>query len=239
MTGRTSAVRILDDQVNIEILGEHSTIPLLPIPEHIVKWFVDGRRQGYESLSKGKGPGPLFSRHLPVVATTGAGTLFTTRLAHKGMGFLPWAEDLEEHVARYEDLLARTKDLSPEKSLAERLQGAADSFPEPGTMDSRLLGSLEIFAGETFRNISRRPLASLLFTDPESGYRSYQLDCAVQIVEPPDLRFRFLFLARSLFERDPFHITQPGVHCAYLFWVVGIHDKTPHPVGEKNVRHKL
>lgn len=204
----------------------------------LIDWFIKGKKAGYESLAKGKGPGPLFARHLPVIATSGDEGLFPTRLAHKGVGFLPQPDMLEKHIALLEDVLARTAGLKPDASLQQRLETAARLMDSPEDVDPRVLGSLEIFAGGTYANLTERPLASLLFTDPGHGYRSFQLDCAVELLEPPDPRFRFLQLARSLFERDPFHVTQPGVHCAYLFWIVGISDKTPKPVDKASVRHR-
>jgi hypothetical protein len=239
VTGKSTEVRVKDDSVRIKMKEETTLLPLTPLPDHLLEWFHQGRKEGYESLSRGKGPGPLFSRHLPVLSTAGEEGLFSTRLAHKGVGFLPRPDMLEKYIKDYEELLAKTVDLPPAQSLQHRLESAARLLNEPGSVDPRLMGSLEIFAGGTWENLKKKPTASLLFTDPGSGYRSFQLDCAVQIVEPPDQRFRFLQLARSLFERDPFHVTQPGVHCAYIFWIVGIHDKTPHPVNEDKVRHKL
>jgi hypothetical protein len=239
MTGRTFSVEVGSDAARITMGGETTSWPLQPLPDLLLEWFIQGRKAGYESLSRGEGPGPLFSRHLPVVATTGEERPFCMRLAHKGVGFLPRQDMLDQYIEGYEKLLDQTKDLPPARSLQQRLERAARFLDDPGSVDPRLLGSLEIFAGGTYENLKRGPLASLLFTDPGNGYRSFQLDCAVQLVEPPDPRFRFLQLARGLFERDPFHVTQPGVRCAYLFWIVGIHDKTPHPVDEGNVRHKL
>jgi hypothetical protein len=239
LTGKASTVKVDDNHAIVSMDDETTCLPLQSIPGSLLEWFIQGRKAGYESLSKGKGPGPLFSRHLPVVSTTGDEKPFPTRLAHKGVGFLPRPDMLEEYIERHEKLLAQTKDLPPARSLQQRLESAARLLDEPGSIDPRLLGSLEIFASGTYENLTRRPLASLLFTDPGPGYRSFQLDCVVEIAEPPDPRFRFLQLARGLFERDPFHITQPGVHCAYLFWIVGIHDKTPHPVDEKTIPHKL
>ena len=239
MKGGRSGVRVEAGRASVTMGDETFTLPLVPLPDHLMDWFIKGRIAGYESLSRGDGPGPLFSRHLPVVATVGEKGPFSTRLAHKGVGFMPQQDRLEEILVRYEELLDRTRGLPPDRSLAERLRNVVATFEEPGSADAGVLGSLEIFAGQTLANLSRRPLASLLFTDPGHGYMSFQLDCAVEILEPPDPRFRFLQLARGLFERDPFHVTQPGVHCAYLFWIVGIHDKTPHPMKPENVQHKL
>lgn len=239
MTGRIQKVQVKDGRVTVSIDDEAMNLTTEPLSEILLEWFIHGRRAGYDSLVRGEGPGPLFSRHLPVVLTMGEDGPFPGRMAHKGVGLLPQPDILSEYISRYEELLEQTKDMSPERSLIQRLQGAARILDEPAAIDPRLLGSLEIFSGGTYTNLTRRPLASLLFTDPGSGYRSFQLDCVVEIVEPPDLRFRYLQLARALFEKDPFHIPQPGVHCAYLFWIVGIHDKTPHPVEEGKARHKF
>jgi len=232
-------VQVEDSCARVRLEGEDLNLPLVPLPPSLMDWFLKGRHAGYESLARGEGPGPLFSRHLPVVATEGGEGPFSIRLAHKGVGFLPHPDRLPDILVRYEDLHKRTREMAPERSLEERLRTVVSTFEEPGSADPRHLGSLEIFAGQTLANLSRRPLASLLFTDPGHGYRSFQLDCVVQILEPPDPRFRFLQLARGLFERDPFHVTQPGINGAYLFWIVGIHDKTPFPMKSDAVRHKV
>ena len=238
MGNHISTISVKEGIVRISVGKEERFLPLQPLPEQLLDWFIQGRKDGYKSLLEGKGPGPLFSRHLPVVSTIGETGPFSIRLAHKGVGFLPQPQLLKEYIDRHEEVLARTKDLPPELSLKERLEAAAGRRDEPIAGEPALFGSLEIFAGGTYANLLKNPLASLLFTDPGPGYRSFQLDCAVEIVEPPDMRFRFLQLSRSLFERDPFHVTQSGVHCAYLFWITGIHDKTPHPVREDSVPHK-
>jgi len=240
MSAPPTSVLVANDQARISLKGsEPLELALHYLPENLVEWFVTGRKEGFKSLSRGNGPGRLFSRHLPVIATTGKDTPHQVRLAHKGVGFFPREELLDNVVAEYDRLLTKTQDLAPSESLTERLQSISALYDKPEDLDTRLLGSLEIFAGGTFENLVQRPLASLLFTDPGPPYTSFQLDCAVQIVEPPDSRFRFLQLARGLFERDPFHIQQPGVRCAYLFWITGVTDKTPRPVTDGMARHRL
>ena len=238
MTGRAPFVRIEGSDAVINTGGKTTALPLSPLGPDLIDWFIQGRKAGYESLAQGKGPGSLFSRHLPVIATSGDEDFFPTRLANKGVGFLPRGDRIEEQVKRYEALLARTVEQPAGESLRQRLEATAELFQGAGSMDPRVLGSLEIFAGGTYENLLKRPFASLLFTDPGHRYKSFQLDCAVQIIDPPDPRFKFLQLARSIFERDPFHVTQPGFHCAYLFWILNIHDKTPYSMDEDRVRHR-
>ena len=166
MIDGASTVRIQNDRARIVMDGKTTSLPLRPLPDYLLDWFIQGRKTGYESLAKGKGPGPLFSRHLPVVSTTGEEEPFPTRLAHKGVGFLPQQDKLEEYIEHHERLLAQTKELPSARSLRQRLEGTAKLMDEPGSLDPRLLGSLEIFAGGTYLNLNRRPLASLLFTEP-------------------------------------------------------------------------
>ena len=211
----------------------------IPLPRNLLDWFLDGRREGLEKLKRGEGPGAFFSRHLPVIATVGQQDPFPVRLAHKGVGFLPAPHLLEETTEAMEELLDRTSSSPGAETLLERLDIIRNFYGDPGNLDPTVLGSLEIFAGGTFTNLAREPYASLIFTEAGPPYVSFQLDCAVQIVEPPDPRFRFLQLTRGLFEKDPFHVPQPGVRCAYLFWITGITDKTPHPLPDKSIRHRL
>jgi len=240
MNHSTSRVKVEGDMITVEGEGfDPVKLSIIPLPDTLLEWFLEGRRKGFDSLRRDEGPGTFFSRHLPVVATVGEQEFFPVRLAHKGVGFLPSHPLLEGAITSLEELLERTSRLPPTESFPERLENLDVLYRNPENFDTRVLGSLEIFAGGTFTNLARNPFASLIFTEAGPPYVSFQLDCVVQIVEPPDARFRFLQLARGLFEMEPFHVTQPGVRCAYLFWITGVTDKTPHPVPKEKVRHRL
>jgi len=71
------------------------------------------------------------------------------------------------------------------------------------------------------------PLASLLFTGHSPSFTSFQVNCAVEIIGPGDPRYRFITLARTMFEYDDFHITQQNFPYAYVFWISECVSKTP------------
>ena len=240
MSRSTATVTVDGDKITVLTEGRDPvTLSAVPLPGSLLEWFLEGRREGFERLKRGEGPGTFFSRHLPVVATVGDQELFPIRLAHKGVGFLPAPNLLDNAIVAMEELFERTSRSPGPETLRERLEGLGAFYRDPENLDPGVLGSLEIFAGGTFTNLIKDPFASLIFTEPGPPYVSFQIDCAVQVVEPPDPRFRFLQLTRGLFEKDPFHVTQPGVKCAYLFWITGITDKTPHPLPDKTDCHRL
>ena len=86
---------------------------------------------------------------------------------------------------------------------------------------------MEIFEGETYKNLTKRPMASVLWTGDSPVFVSFQVDCAVEIIPKEDARYRFSWAMRRLFEYEPFHVVQTIFPYAYTFWVVGAHEKTP------------
>ena len=99
-------------------------------------------------------------------------------------------------------------------------------YSAPERLDRRCLGTLEIFQGQTFKNIRQDARVSLHYTGVGPDYPSFQINAVAEIVEPGDARFEYLYWARQLFEHDSFHIQQPAYPSGYVFWLGEVFDKS-------------
>ncbi len=203
---------------------------LKAMPAAFLEWQCDERRKLFEGLARGQHP-TFLPAHLPVVSTINCGdAAFPIRSSTKGVGLLPKAEHLTEYLSQVGDCLTRVSESPPQASRGERIAVAEALYGCSERIDRGLLGSLEIFRGQTYRNLRADPRATLLFTGAGPRYLSYQFNCTVEIVGPADQRFLLIRAMRLLFEMERFHIQQPEFSVGYLFHVQEVYDKTPHRV---------
>ncbi len=198
------------------------------LPEQFVQWQLDYKRRIYDAISKDEYIA-FNAGHLPVVGTWSEQG-FVPNLANKGVGFTPKDEHLEHYVALVEQAVERIQALPPhavDETRELRIGTAREFYAHPEHIDWRRLGLLEIFEGDTYRNLTQRPLASVLWTGQSPVFVSFQVDCAVEIISKEHPRYRFSWAMRRLFEYEPFHVVQTMFPYAYTFWVYGWHDKTP------------
>lgn len=195
------------------------------LPEKFIAWQIRSREELYEKLLW-REPVRFLAGHLPVLATLRPRG--TVNLATKGVGLIP----KREYIARYIDLFTRvldeTRGQAWDGTLAARIGAAREFLRHPGHIDPCRLGSLEIFEGETFRNIRDDPRIALLFTGGGPDYLSFQVEGIAQVVEPGEPVYEFLRASRLLFEHERFHIAQPAYPYAYQFFVTHVREKTPH-----------
>ena len=203
-------------------------LPILELPENFVQWQLDYKRRIYDAIAKDEYIA-FNAGHLPVVGTWDDQGL-VPNLANKGVGFTPKDEHLEHYVRLVEDAVERIRTLPPhavDETRDLRISTAREFYAHPEHIDWRRLGLLEIFEGETYRNLMRRPLASVLWTGQSPVFVSFQVNCAVEIIPTDHPRYRFSWAMRRLFEYEPFHVVQTMFPYAYTFWVYGWNDKTP------------
>ena len=201
---------------------------ILELPEKFVQWQLDYKRRVYDAIAKDEYIA-FNAGHLPVVGTWDDQGL-VPNLANKGVGFTPKDEHLEHYVRLVEDAVERIRTLPPhavDETRDLRISTAREFYAHPEHIDWRRLGLLEIFEGETYRNLMRRPLASVLWTGQSPVFVSFQVNCAVEIIPTEHPRYRFSWAMRRLFEYEPFHVVQTMFPYAYTFWVYGWNDKTP------------
>ena len=213
--------RLLEDDAVVQ------EFTITELPEKFVEWQLDYKRRIYDAIAKDEYIA-FNAGHLPVVGTLGEG--FVPNLANKGVGFTPKDEHIEHYVKLVEDTVERIQALPPhavDETRDLRIATAREFYAHPEHIDWRRLGLLEIFEGDTYRNLTRRPMASVLWTGQSPIFVSYQVDCAVEIIPKDPPRYRFSWAMRRLFEYEPFHVVQTMFPYAYTFWVYGFHDKTP------------
>jgi len=218
--GRTA--RLLEDGTGIREFA------IRELPTKFIEWQLDYKRRVYDAIARDEYVA-FNAGHLPVVGTWDD-ERFVPNLANKGVGFTPKDEYLEYYVRLVSDAVERIQALPPhavDETRQLRIATAREFYTHPEHIDWRRLGLLEIFEGETYRNLTRRPLASVLWTGQSPVFVSFQVDCAVEIIPTEHPRYRFSWAMRRLFEYEPFHVVQTVFPYAYTFWVYDWHDKTP------------
>jgi len=198
------------------------------LPGKFIAWQIHTRQELFEKLLR-REPVQFLASHLPVLATLRSEG--TVNLATKGVGLVPKLQHIAQYIDLFTRVLRESGSRPREETLAARVGAARELLRHPDHIDGRRLGSLEIFEGETFRNIRGDPRIALLFTGTGPDYLSYQVEGVAQIVEPGRPVYEFLRASRLLFEHERFHIAQPAYPHAYEFVVSEVRDKTPHRRG--------
>ena len=209
------------------------------IPLKFMEWLVDSRRTFLKSMMRGE-PLTYFSAHLPIVATWSGDGDFPVNLTAKGIGLIPKEERIEFFSNLFESVLEEVRGIPWSRSLGKRASVLFELYSDVGNFDPSLLGGLEIFGGRTLENIRKNRKASILFAGlrEEGGrvsYISFQINARVEIVDEEDRRYRFLLLARKLFEFDRFHLYQPDYPFGYIFKVEEVVDKSPWSRSKRDV----
>ncbi len=222
----TATVHVNDASLEIATAEGDRSYPVREMPDELFSWQLDSRRAIFEAIANGTRPTD-FHAHLPVVATFNEELPFPVHTATKGTGLLPGDEHLDEYIAAASTCLDDAKDKPWNESQASRIAIAKRLYEKPEHIDRRKLGLVEIFQGQTYRNLKRNPLMTIHYTGSGPAYPSYQLNGVVEQIGPGDARFDFLHLMRMLFEYNSFHIQQPAYPSGYVFWLSEIFDKSP------------
>lgn len=224
-----SVATVVARHVEIRLHGEALRLERTQLPAPFLAWQSRARLEMFDLLrEQGAQAVRTQPAHLPVLATLGDGP-FAMNLSTRGIGLLPRPELLDQFTRLFEETLREVADMAWEESLDQRLAVVKALYANVAQLDASILGGLEIFEGQTLRNLRQNPLASLLYTGQAPRYPSYQLNGVVRLVGEGDPSYRFLLAGRELFARDPFHVHQIHYPWGYLFYVVETRDKTPYP----------
>lgn len=224
----TEQVKVENDVVNYKQNGASQEFEIKELPEKFIRWQLDYKHKIYNAIEKDEYIA-FNAGHLPVVGTWDEGSL-VPNLANKGVGFTPKDEYIDHYLKVVEDAVEQIQKLPPHAvndTRNLRISAAREFYAHPEHIDWRRLGLLEIFEGSTFKNLSRNPFASVLWTGNSPVFVSFQVDCVVEIITPDDPRYRFSWAMRRLFEYEPFHVVQTMYPYSYCFWVMDWKDKTP------------
>ncbi len=222
-------VQVTDGVARMNLGGDDvRELEVKELPEKFASWQLEYKRGIYDAIERNEYVA-FNAGHLPVVATWDEAGL-VPNLANKGVGFTPKDEHIDHYVDLVESAVEKIQELPPnavDETRELRVATAREFYAHPEHVDWRRLGLLEIFEGDTFRNLCRRPLASVLWTGDSPVFLSFQVNCVVEIITPEEPRYRFSWAMRRLFEYEPFHVVQTMFPYAYTFWVYDWHDKTP------------
>lgn len=209
--------------------GRQEAVRTKPFPDPFIKWQVSARMKMFDLLQqKGAGHARSMPGHLPTLATVSDG-LFSVNLSTRGLGVLPKPSLLSEMTALFVEAREKAAAGSVEDSLSDRVAAVRAFYGDARNFDPYFLGGLEIFEGQTARNISRTPFASLLYSGEAPVFPSYQFNGVMRVVSGDDPYYLFLLAARELFAFDAFHVRQVRYPFGYLFYLVEEKDKTPFP----------
>jgi len=212
------------DTISVERNQTATQHPLARLPLDFITWQREARLDLYQELARSPTM-PSFAAHLPTLVTWPGGDGFPN-LVVKGAGLIARPEELEGYTRSYQALLDQLATRPWPDTLNERTAAARSFYERPEVVDPHCLCGLEIFEGSTYQNILANPYVSLLFTGAGPRYRSFQLNCVVEIVSAADARFRFIRSMRALFEHESFHYQQPDYPFGYVFWVLQSLDKS-------------
>jgi hypothetical protein len=221
-------VEVDGSRARISSGGAVEELDIRELPETFVRWQLDYKRKVYDAIERDEYV-RFNAGHLPVVGTWSDDSLFPN-LANKGVGFTPKDDYIDHYLAIVEGAVEEILKLPPQavgETRALRIGAARQFYAHPEHIDWRRLQLLEIFEGETFRNLCRNPRAAVLWTGDSPIFPSYQVDCLVEVITPEHPRYRFAWAMRRLFEYEPFHIVQTIFPYAYTLWVHDFKDKTP------------
>ncbi len=235
MTSETASVRVNDRTVEISRPMGVRNYLVREMPEEFLAWQLESRLAMFEKIAARK-PIADFHAHLPVVATLNEELAFPIQTATKATGLLPRDEYLDDHITSIAACLDDAKGKPWEESQQARIAAARRLYEHSGQIDRRILGLVEIFQGQTYRNLARNPLMAMQYTGGAPEYRSYQLNGVVEMIGPGDRRFEFLHLMRQLFEYNAFHVQQPAYPSGYLFWISEVYDKSPRKRAGQRIR---
>jgi hypothetical protein len=105
-------------------------------------------------------------------------------------------------------------------------------YGSPDKIDRFCLGGLEIFETRSFTNMMNDPRVSLFFVGGSPSYKSYQINCIAEIIDPTKIFYQFISTIRSLFEQEKFHYQQPKYPYAVKYHVIEVFDKSLKVRGE-------
>lgn len=224
----TERIKVANEKAIFSDNGASREFEIKELPEKFIRWQLDYKHKIYDAIENDEYIA-FNAGHLPVVGTWDEDSL-VPNLANKGVGFTPKDEYLDHYLNLVEDAVAQIEQLPPHAvndTRDLRIKTAREFYAHPQHIDWRRLGLLEIFEGSTFKNLSKNPFASVLWTGNSPVFVSFQVDCIVEIITPEDPRYRFSWAMRRLFEYEPFHVVQTIYPYSYCFWVMDWKDKTP------------
>jgi len=221
------------DESTVETMigGKKRTFAAVELPRPFLEWQSEARMRMFKAMAHG-GAGLVRSQpaHLPVLATwvlDGEAGDFPVNLSTRGMGIVPRQEKLASFTTMLEKAKGESAGRPVQETLPARVKTMEAFYGDVDNFDTHLLGGLDIFEGQTAKNMEQNPRIALLYTGEAPKYPSFQFNAVVEKVLPGNPHYQFLLAARELFATDAFHLHQDKYPFGYLCKVIEIKDKTP------------
>jgi hypothetical protein len=211
--------------------GKNRKFTAVELPRLFLEWQSEARMRMFKTMAQGgAGQVRVQPAHLPVLATWSGdiqGGDFPVNLSTRGMGIVPRQAKLAAFTAMLEKAKLDSAGKPIQETLPARIKAMEAFYGNVDNFDTRLLGGLEIFEGQTAKNMESNPCISLLYTGEAPKYPSFQFNAVVEKTLPGNQHYQFLFAARELFATDAFHLHQDSYPFGYVCRIVEIKDKTP------------
>lgn len=205
------------DSFILEKEGEKKEYPIRELSADFVSWNLGQRvfvlhkmLEAVGSTEPSKKSGGGFGSHLPVYITHNPqDKLFPVNAANKGTGFIAKEEYLDYYIDKFQTVYKQTETkedaIADEKAEAirTRIRTILEFYENTGKIDLRCLAGLEIWQGNTSKNILLDPRVSLHFLGmPPPGqpmrYLQWQVNCIWEKIDQSDKRFTFGVALRQL-----------------------------------------
>jgi hypothetical protein len=218
----------MDESFEVTLPGHGRVIfPQTRLPEDFLVWQSQARLAMFKMMEDRGGESVKMAPvHLPVLASLGEG-MFPVNLVTRGIGVLPKKEKLSEFTEKFRNARVHTDSSRFHENLSERVNQVKEFYRNPDLFDPYILGGLEIFEGQTPKNLRKNPIVALLYTGEAPKFPSYQLNGIIEFIQPKTPYYEFLLAARELFAFDNFHVSQHSYPYGYLVHITEVKNKTP------------
>lgn len=221
-----------ENNIFVEINGQKKRFQRSPLPSSFIEWQIAEREQMFQNLKNKEKP--LFlSPHLPTLITIADKNIeFGVNAASKGIGLVPTDEEILLLTRKMQGATKSLQDKECDLSLQKRVDVTKMLYGSLDKIDRFCLGGLEIFETRSFTNMMNDPRVSLFFVGGSPSYKSYQINCIAEIIDPTKIFYQFISTIRSLFEQETFHYQQPKYPYAIKYHVIEVFDKSLKVRGE-------
>ncbi len=156
--------------MSIEALigGEKRLFTSVELPRLFLEWQSEARMKIFKTMAQGGAHQVRVQpAHLPVLATWSIGDLtsdFPVNLSTRGIGIVPKQEMLASFTAMLDKARVDNAGKPVQETLPARVKVMEAFYGDVNNFDTRVLGGLEIFEGQTARNMEQNPRVALLYT---------------------------------------------------------------------------
>lgn len=212
--------------LTVHLARGYLRLPLETLPDAYIQWFEERRRRMYDRLLGMADSSHSSSKRVSVSTAESEGNVLPFDCCNKGVGFIPKEQHLNEFINLFRTALDGAQNRSWRDTFQRRVDTVSRFYFDREKIDYRAMTILETPKGKAVENWCCMPLVRLFFAADPPDCLSFQLNCALEIVESGNPRHTFVTLLRNLFE---YHFSLPApeqVPGVRIFWISEVLDKT-------------